>query len=477
MTRILHILRKDARHLWPHTMVFLTLMALAAILDPTYINRHASSGYSLLVEFALPLACCNLVIAVIHEEKLPGDRQYWLTRPYSWKELLAAKALFVLAFINVPLFLWHAGALMAAGIPLPDHLAALLWRQVFFSALNILPVAALAAITRSLGQVMLTALVMVLPLLFAQQFTFARYRMAWGGSEWMMSAAAAAVLAAGVAGILALQYSRRKTAISRVLAGAVALAILIVPGGHKVLGRPRQHPEDQPIRISLDPQGRERSTVVASGQRDIVTLDIPVRVEGIPAGVDLIQNHVAVWTEGAGKRTWNSNERQNGGFHDVAGGSGLTLFVERSAFEWLRASDQKVYGSAVFTAFGHAQVLPLPRGHRVVVPRVGVCSDTLDPDDRILFVCYTPSPRASLAIETFGNRVNWIIPQGFVDASVPTSSGFQPLMRFSNQLPYLNWQQVGDSQLVSAEPLPPIEVNFELPGVRLADYVVGGKQR
>src|SRR5437016_1499823 len=139
MMRILHIFRKDVRHLWPHATAVIMMMALSAILDPTYANGGQSLSYSLLAGFALPLACWNLIIAAIHEEKLPGDRQYWLTRPYSWKELLAAKALFVAAFINLPLFVWHVAAFAVVGIPLGEHLPALLWRQLFFSAFYILP--------------------------------------------------------------------------------------------------------------------------------------------------------------------------------------------------------------------------------------------------------------------------------------------------------------------------------------------------
>ena len=118
MTRILHIFRKDVRHLWPQATASIAMMALAAILDPTYANGGQSLSYSLLAGFALPLACWNLIIAAIQEEKLPGDSQYWLTRPYFWKELLAAKALFVVTFINLPLFVWHAAAFAAVGVPL-----------------------------------------------------------------------------------------------------------------------------------------------------------------------------------------------------------------------------------------------------------------------------------------------------------------------------------------------------------------------
>src|ERR1022692_1080017 len=193
MTNALHIFRKDVRHLWPHAAACVILMALAAILDPTYASRGQSTAYSLLAGFALPLACWNLIIAAIHEEKLPGDRQYWLTRPYSWKDLLAAKALFVVAFINLPLFAWHAAAFAAVGIPLGEHLPALLWRQVFFSAFYIPPVAALAAVTRNQGQTILGALMIVFPFGVIQDLFFARGRMSRQGVEWMTAAAVAAV--------------------------------------------------------------------------------------------------------------------------------------------------------------------------------------------------------------------------------------------------------------------------------------------
>ena len=82
MKRVLAIFRKDARHLWPQILAFVALVLLAALLDPTYTQRQLSPAEQ-LIWTALPLACANLVIAAIHAECLPGDRQYWLTRPFS----------------------------------------------------------------------------------------------------------------------------------------------------------------------------------------------------------------------------------------------------------------------------------------------------------------------------------------------------------------------------------------------------------
>jgi hypothetical protein len=113
----------------------------------------------------------------------------------------------------------------------------------------------------------------------------------------------------------------------------------------------------------------------------------------------------------------------------------------------------------------------------VVVPRVGVCSDTRDQRGFISLICYTSFPRASVTIGTTRTRLNWIIPQGLVETSIPTSSGFEPLMRFTSLLSYRNWEEIGVTQLMAAEPLPPIRVSFELPGVDLSQYVVGGNTR
>src|SRR5215510_13691011 len=119
MHRIFAIFRKDIRHLWPQVLLLLLLMAVAAILDPTY-GPTRTAYYELLPSLVLPLACWLVIVSVIHEEKLPGDRQYWLTRPYCWKELLAAKILFIAAFVNFPLLICHAAVFTAVRIAPAD---------------------------------------------------------------------------------------------------------------------------------------------------------------------------------------------------------------------------------------------------------------------------------------------------------------------------------------------------------------------
>lgn len=450
MSRVLSILGKDARHLWPHIAVFVTLLALGALLDPTYTS-HDPSAFSLLSSL-LPLACWSLVIAAIHEEKLTGDRQYWLTRPLSWKELLAAKALFVAAFLNLPILVCHMATLAAVGVPLGEHLPALLWRQVFFTAFYVLPVAVLAAISRNIGQVILTAILIALPATVLQEFLLARLRVYWGDVAWMLTAGVALIVAAGAGAALAIQYSRRRTWLARMIAAAATIAVwgvTFIPA--------RGTARSGPVRISLDSRRRRPSEFQPNGQNTIA-LGFPVRVDGIPAGAEIVKNRLTLRLEDL---TYTE-----GGLHVTSNGDvWLSAAINRSVFLASQNKAVTLTGSFDFTLFAKSQALPVPRESDVVVPRLGVCSRGENS-----IVCLTPFPQVSLYLGKPGRGANWIVPQGFVGQPVPTAAGFEPLTRFSTQLPITNWDEIGDAQLIAGRPLGQLRVPFEFRGVRLREY-------
>ena len=87
MNRVFTIFLKDARHLWPQVLVFFAIAALAVVTDPA-LGAHRFQYLAPILE---PVACWVLIVAVIHEERLIGHEQYWLTRPYTWKNLVVAK--------------------------------------------------------------------------------------------------------------------------------------------------------------------------------------------------------------------------------------------------------------------------------------------------------------------------------------------------------------------------------------------------
>ena len=129
-----------------------------------------------MARFLLPLAAWILIARVIHAEALPGDRQFWRTRPYEWKSLLGAKALFILAFVSVPVLLTDILILLVYGFPLLPNLSGLLWSQLLLTVSLALPAAALASITVGLAQLVLTILLLAVSALAYMMLPYVRTR-------------------------------------------------------------------------------------------------------------------------------------------------------------------------------------------------------------------------------------------------------------------------------------------------------------
>ena len=477
MRRILAIFRKDARHLWPQGAVLVLLMGLAALFDPTY-RGGASVYYDLLPSFALPLACWLIVISAIHQEKLPGDRQYWLTRPYSRKELVAAKILFVAVFVNLPLLVYHAGVYAALGIPLANHLEALFWRQVFFTAFYLLPAAALAVLTRTLGRVLVVALLSVVGVWAVSTafLFFARRPLVPAQTPDVSSTILrAGLLFAGVSAIVALQYAKRMTAAAGALAAVTALAFFVSAAWRPAHGRQSSDVRTETAQLSLDSDPGRRSTLSPGGDPDISSFDIPVQLNGASAGVALGQRYLNLNVNAPGLRY--TARYAKGELHRLAGGRAwLSFSTDRHFVEQTEGQPVVVAGSFDLQLFHSPSMLPLPKRSAVVVPGIGVCRDSSESDGSISFTCYSPSPRAALMAGTPGSRANWIVSPGSIEGSIPIDGPLQPVRKFVSLVSYRDWEEIGDLKLIAARPLPPVRVTFRLLPVRLREYLVTGRK-
>jgi hypothetical protein len=222
----LHIFRKDVREFRLEAAVVVALSALLVLTGVSTWESIQESGRDPLgdtgpLSMLLPLAWCLLIARVIHAEALPGDRHFWLTRPYSRPGLLLSKGMFIAAFINVPLLLAQAAILYLDGFPLSSYLGGLVWNQLLITALVLLPAATAAALTRNLAQ-FLPAAILAAVLILAP-FQDAQIQPRWVG----------ALLGIGVAGaiggtILVLQYRRRRAVRHALMTlGAASVVILV----------------------------------------------------------------------------------------------------------------------------------------------------------------------------------------------------------------------------------------------------------
>lgn len=129
MKQILHIFAKDARRFLPEIVVSLAITVAFTWIYPyqwrsEYIGAVAGGSFFVPEEMTLLASCLTLlppvswwllITRVIHAENLVGDCQFWITRPYEWPKLLAAKTLFLFGFLYLPLFLAQCVLLIQAG--------------------------------------------------------------------------------------------------------------------------------------------------------------------------------------------------------------------------------------------------------------------------------------------------------------------------------------------------------------------------
>jgi hypothetical protein len=183
-----------------------------------------------LVVPLLPLSWMFLIVRAVQGESLVGDRQFWITRPYDWKNLAAAKFLFILAFICIPLFIAHIFLLAKAGFSPLSYITGLLWLQLFWMLILFLPTAALATVTRSIAQMLLALLFVVL---FAITMGVTSQFIPNSGFASASANVIFLLTFVTVCAVLLQQYSLRKTGQSRLmlvgLAPAIALILVATP--------------------------------------------------------------------------------------------------------------------------------------------------------------------------------------------------------------------------------------------------------
>jgi hypothetical protein len=146
MRQMLHILKKDVRGLVGEISVFLAMVILW--LGTAVVGREDTS---LDVLEALVFAgACYLTARAFHADGATGDREFWKTRPYRWKSLVAAKILFLVLSIHLPLVVARTAILGSAGFEIVPQVPSLLWTQFLMFLCASLPAAAVAAMTPGL---------------------------------------------------------------------------------------------------------------------------------------------------------------------------------------------------------------------------------------------------------------------------------------------------------------------------------------
>lgn len=231
MSQIFNIFQKDARHHWPEILVSWGLVAVYVWNQPRkWANRSVDIRLVTTLLNMLPallvLAWAFLIARLVQGETLVGDRQFWITRPYTWYKLLAAKLLAIVVFIDIPLFISQFALLKLGKFSVVPALGGLVLIHLMFAMILFVAALALSAVTSGIGQAALGLLIVFLVTLgiagISSQIPNAGMVDDVDGVQGLL------YIACCIAVIL-LQYTRRRTLLSRmVILGTIALMVLIL---------------------------------------------------------------------------------------------------------------------------------------------------------------------------------------------------------------------------------------------------------
>ncbi len=399
MKQILHIFAKDSRHFWPEILISLALVGAFVWIYPStwrsgnthyavagaFLSGLAEGGFlAAILTVLIPVSWWLLIARVIHAEALVGDRQFWLTRPYEWKKLLGAKALFLLIFLYLPILIAQCLLLLRAGFHPLSFIPALLFNLFLITAILVLPLLAITTVTATFARMTVTLLallvcfivVSVIASLFSTNSISIPYRD-------HISIPFTLCLCATV---VVLQYAARRVSVSRLL--LITLPIVLVLGGLAVpestlLSHAYPRPDakqDAPVQLALLRDTPHPATAYLIRNQQI-QVSIPLQVSGVAEGYALIPDDVKVTVDSANGSHWTSPWQafNNQAYLPGTSESWVSVLISRAFFDQVRSTPVTLHFTLALTQVqaSNLRSIRLPT-QDFSVPDFGICSPQAD---------------------------------------------------------------------------------------------------
>ncbi len=413
MSQILHIFRKDVRHRWIDILVSLALLIAYAwhVAHRWNVQSHEFGLFSSLwgaLTFFVPASWCFLVIRAVQEESLVGDRQFWVTRPYEWKKLLAAKLLFVAASINLPLFIVDVALLAEAGFSPVRYLPGLLWMQVLLLIFLVVPAAAVSVITSTVVQVLLCVLGLILYLIgVGELFSSIPNAGVLPGGE-VVAALDLLVIGCVLVAVIFLQYARRKTWTSRLLiigGGVAVLAIGAVTPYGTIVARsypPLTAGQRPAVTLTIDPTPPLPPKKKDNAFPDVlpnVWIALPLHASGVAEGHVAQVRGVVVTIQVSDGRHWASSWNSDGSIFLPGEDHTVKIFaVNRKVFERVKSIPVNVHISVAQVDYRETNARQITaEGGKSSVAEVGICRiEPYSNSNQNMIACRAPLKSPSL---------------------------------------------------------------------------------
>ena len=314
MSQILHIFKKDTRHLWPEILASLVVTGIFVKIYPyTWATGYQVSRMpnvlAQVVVVLVPVSWWVMLTRLVHQEALVGDQQFWITRPYKWQKLLAAKLLFLAAFLYVPFFIAQSLLLHAAGFHPLSYIPGLLFSLFLITLILVIPIAAVAAVTSSFAKAVLWLLAVVVyiaglaavgGILFPSDEPTN-----YGGVTFFF------VLCSLCVAAIIVQYANRNVRLSRwfIVTAAATLAVSVFPWPGSALtnieyplfsaGKPR------PVNLEFSSNPSLHVTPYGSDEKELL-LQFPLTVSDVTVGTVVRANAVKVAITAPNGLQWSS---------------------------------------------------------------------------------------------------------------------------------------------------------------------------
>lgn len=490
---IAHIVLKDLRRLWPFVAGLAVLQfALAAVQvalgffpdDHRALAQAANilGGVGMLLIFFIG-------VLVVQLDPVPDDRQDWLVRPIRRRDLLAAKLLFVILAVHLPLFAANLAQGLADGFPLGQAIsAAACWSVYQFAGLT-LPALAAAALTRTVGQTLglvlaiaafLVALIVV-PNLANTIVLFLPRNASSSLVAWLLRYA---LLLTGVATILGLQYFRRRTIQARVALAVfivlIAASQLLLPADTALALQNWMQPAPT-VTLAFAPEaGRQIAPPRWIFESRSVRLALPLKAVGLPPGMILVSEGAKVVITAPDGRSTSSDLEMGDGVIQAPGvGTYYQLAQVQQAF--LRAhAGQKVRVDIRYTLATlrlRAMQLLAADGGDAWLAQGAHCASRILPDEgRLQVGCLQAGNVHQRAVASLtdaaGGPPRWNTRH--LPSDAPYSNGADMITRFSLGflLGDLKSPQQPTVAVTLAEPVMHMMRDISIPDVRLEDWTV-----
>lgn len=506
MKQVIHIFLKDVRHFWRECAVSLLLAGVFAWGEvrqwgqPEWASTHFSGllnvrFWATCAEVLLPALWVFLLVRVIQADSLVGDRQFWITRPLDWKKLLAAKVLFVFAFVSVPLLVLDCFLLWRAQFSPAHHALGLLWMQVLLVLFMLLPFAALATVTRNLGHLLLALLAAAVYMIGMALLSDKVPNSSFSGP---VDTVYTILLIATAATVLVLQYARRRTGHSRLLIVALGTAflLLLVATPYKSLVAHEfpnlNQAERRPFEIALlVPE--KRAAAADSGEKD-VEVRLPLAVSSIAR--DEIVNIDGIRLEMESPQEWDSGWKSPGLlFYPETRKAEVSFTFKKKDFDRLAAAPARARIDIAFSQFRDGQSVPfvVPPG-RFELSGLGHCFNSIYSRQ---ITCLTPlrTPSSLLVTTDMSQSTCPLLEResaakpgelarGWIrnSDSAPADFGISPIntvnVFLSASSPSTNWRSAGVCPgtpviLSSPHKISQGQVSLDFDNVRLTNYQIG----